>query len=1249
METYSREYHQIPSTGQGTEGPDFGQTELGYDELCRKDEESSPGDTTTKQSLNAMGWLDQSEVGTITSPSNLVAVEERTYANAAGKDGYPSLISRAVDGTPGNNRETTYDYDFRNRVEKATVNDGTRDYITVQEYDNLDRVTKLSRYHTSYNSGDSDNNLISRQESAYDNRGRLYESTVYADTASATTAQVSKSWFDAAGNRIRQENAGSEAFSVTDYNDLNRVVTTYVGYEPDSSSSSSSSSGSGAYDPADVSEAIIMEQSEAIYDRGGNTIESIRRARFDDATELGPLGTPNSTTAPKARVSYAGNYPDSVGRAQADVNVGTDGGGTGWSRPTTIPASDADTLVTTYEYDAAGDVEATTDPAGRVDKRSYDSAGRLTQTIENYVEGGSSSSSSSSGGAGCVGSNRTTNYEYNLDNNLVKLIAQNAATGTQETEWIYGVDNVTKGSLINSNALLWKKVVPSGGCPDESSSSSSSSGGSAGTSTYKYNRQGQATEFEDAAGTTHTYSYDKLGRMTSDVASNLAAALDASITEIHRSYDNHLRLEKVASKGSGSGGIETKNEVAFEYNGFGQLIADKQEHDGAVDVGSASRKVQYEYAPGTANTIRRTGMTYPSEETTTIKYSSEEAKKLSRPDTLALGSTDEVSYRYLGVATFVGVEYDPTIAMTYEDGGTGDAGDKYSGLDRFGRVVQTRWTLTDPSTEVLQNVSYGYDQASNRNWRRNDLAHDKNGAEKDRHDNFYWYDGLYQVIERQQGNLTGTTGNPYTGIGNKQRDEDWCYDETGNWQNYDYDGPEPPSEDVNQVRTHNRVNEICSVSGPSGVVQPTYDEVGNQTADIAPGDWDKQYDLKWDAWNRMIEVKDGSIVLQTYAYDGLTRRTTSTDQNDDVIHYYYNSQWRAVEEYPDLVATTPKRLYLWGLRNRWDLVKRERDTNGNGTLDEERYVLYDAMDPVAICDENGAVKQRFEYSPFGEVTFMDKEFVPISGSSGSSSSSSSSEESPETWNWLFHGEFRDEDTGYYNYGYRYYNDSTGRWISRDPIGERDGNNLYEFGRNNAVVWPDRFGLEIVDFDPPEPESIMPTESKDGKDGRSGTFFPEKDKKCSCKCECPKRGEKGKCFIKCKVSFTAEIVLGAKDVIEYSETWTRIYGHEQRHVVSRTRRVQAVVDEMNAQNEGPFSSRGTCDASLKKWYPSVCKKFLAALDTKHTKDHVGDEGATPDSPTKGVGETPLTNTDQNILDGLRRLDELGYNGTPQNLE
>ena len=36
------------------------------------------------------------------------------------------------------------------------------------------------------------------------------------------------------------------------------------------------------------------------------------------------------------------------------------------------------------------------------------------------------------------------------------------------------------------------------------------------------------------------------------------------------------------------------------------------------------------------------------------------------------------------------------------------------------------------------------------------------------------------------------------------------------------------------------------------------------------------------------------------------------------------------------------------------------------------------------------------------------------------------------------------------YGYRYYDPATGRWPSRDPIGERGGVNLYGFVGNNGV-------------------------------------------------------------------------------------------------------------------------------------------------------------------------------------------------------
>lgn len=43
-------------------------------------------------------------------------------------------------------------------------------------------------------------------------------------------------------------------------------------------------------------------------------------------------------------------------------------------------------------------------------------------------------------------------------------------------------------------------------------------------------------------------------------------------------------------------------------------------------------------------------------------------------------------------------------------------------------------------------------------------------------------------------------------------------------------------------------------------------------------------------------------------------------------------------------------------------------------------------------------------------------------------------------------------------GFRYYNPSTGRWISRDPIEERGGSNLYGFIPNDLVNRHDRLGL-----------------------------------------------------------------------------------------------------------------------------------------------------------------------------------------------
>jgi RHS repeat-associated protein len=52
----------------------------------------------------------------------------------------------------------------------------------------------------------------------------------------------------------------------------------------------------------------------------------------------------------------------------------------------------------------------------------------------------------------------------------------------------------------------------------------------------------------------------------------------------------------------------------------------------------------------------------------------------------------------------------------------------------------------------------------------------------------------------------------------------------------------------------------------------------------------------------------------------------------------------------------------------------------------------------------------------------------------------------------------DRETGLLYYGYRYYNPSTGRWLSRDPMGEKGGLNLYEFVLNSSVNYVDLLGL-----------------------------------------------------------------------------------------------------------------------------------------------------------------------------------------------
>ena len=56
------------------------------------------------------------------------------------------------------------------------------------------------------------------------------------------------------------------------------------------------------------------------------------------------------------------------------------------------------------------------------------------------------------------------------------------------------------------------------------------------------------------------------------------------------------------------------------------------------------------------------------------------------------------------------------------------------------------------------------------------------------------------------------------------------------------------------------------------------------------------------------------------------------------------------------------------------------------------------------------------------------------------------------------GKEQDDTTGLYYFGYRYFAQLIGNWLSPDPIGPKDGLNLYQFVRNNPVNLVDANGL-----------------------------------------------------------------------------------------------------------------------------------------------------------------------------------------------
>lgn len=631
--------------------------------------------------------------------------------------------------------------------------------------------------------------------------------------------------------------------------------------------------------------------------------------------------------------------------------------------------------------------------------------------------------------------NKITQFRYNADGKLVELVVQNETTGTQTTKWLYGTTKAESG--VASNELVRAKIYPDS--DDEGNPLADGPDTVFDRVEYRYNALGEVIEMKDQNGSVHEYIYDEAGRLHVDNVTTLGTGVDGAVRAIGRGYDQRGQLASVTSY-SDTAQTTVVNQVTYSYNGFGQVLSDVQSHAGATT--GTTLRVGYEYENGTGNTVRQKKLVYPNGRAIHSFYDTGGTIDglLDRVRELRDGTvTGTVLARYTkrGTNSTVVVEYpEPTVELTYIKQGSepdGDAGDQYTGLDRFNRIEDIRWlkragaTITD-----VERVQYGFDRASNRTWRTNLVA-------PPGFDEAYQYDGLYQLSDMRRGNLNIN----HTTIGAiPVWEESWNYDSAGNWKEYTtrVGGNDPTA----QTRTHNKVNEITFIDGSNTKVG--YDGAGNMTVMPKVGAPGTAQQNTWDPWNRLVKVMEGATTIGSYAYDGLTRRIAKT-VSGEVRHGYFTSQWQLVEERTN-GSETADRQFVWGTRYLDDLILRDCAAFTPTRL----YALHDQWHVTGVVDTAGAAQERYIYSAFGVSTVL-------TGTFGSRASSSFGWETR-------YGAYRfDAETALYCVRYRYLHPALGRWVSRDPIGEIAGYNLHAYVANRSVFGVDTYGLASSAFGP----------------------------------------------------------------------------------------------------------------------------------------------------------------------------------------
>jgi RHS repeat-associated protein len=245
--------------------------------------------------------------------------------------------------------------------------------------------------------------------------------------------------------------------------------------------------------------------------------------------------------------------------------------------------------------------------------------------------------------------------------------------------------------------------------------------------------------------------------------------------------------------------------------------------------------------------------------------------------------------------------------------------------------------------------------------------------------------------------------------------------------NYGYDlAGNKTSETVGSTTTTstpNNVNEITSQSG--GVNRAlSYDLDGNIISDGGTRTFE------WDAANRLVAVNyTGQTTRSEFSYDGLNRVAKIVEKTGTTINSTRKFVWCGQEkcEFRDANDAVTLRVYPQGQHNGTTAYFFTRDHLGSVR---------------EMFTGSGTVVSQYEYDPYGRST-------TITGTT--------------TTDFNFTGLYRHAKSNLDLATYRAYDPDLGRWLSRDPIEEEGGLNLYGYTGNRPLLYLDPLGLDSLLF------------------------------------------------------------------------------------------------------------------------------------------------------------------------------------------